>query len=59
MSEQLKKLFTNSMYETMCPSLSTLVKVCLLLPVRPASVKRAFSHLKKDKNLIEESPGRS
>ena len=46
MNEQLKELFTNSMLETMCPSLSTLAKVCLTIPMGTACVERSFSQIK-------------
>ena len=44
MNEQLKEFSTNSMLETMCPSLSALAKVCLTIP--------AFSSQK----IVIESP---
>ena len=56
MNEQLNKLSTSSMLETLCPSLSILVRVCLTLPVGTASVERSFLQM-NDKNLIEELPG--
>ena len=44
MNEQLKGLSTSSMLETtMWPSLTTLAKVCLTLPVGTASVEHSFS----------------
>ena len=58
MNEQLKELSTNSMLETMCPSLSTLEKVCLTIPVGTVSVERSFSQMKMLKNQAEEEPSR-
>ena len=48
MNEQLKKLSTSSMLETMCPSMCALAKVCLTLPVGIASVEheRSFSQIR-------------
>ena len=46
MNEQLKELSTNSMLETMCPSLSTLAKDCPTIPVGTASVECSFSQIK-------------
>ena len=46
MNGQLKELPTSSLLETMYPSLSTLVKVCLTLPVGTASVESSFSQMK-------------
>lgn len=39
----LKELATNSMLHTICPSLSTLAKVCLTIPVGTTSVEHSFS----------------
>ena len=44
MNEQLKELSKSLMLETLCPSLSTLVKVCLILPI---GVESSFSQRKK------------
>ena len=59
MNEQMEELSTSSMLETVCPSLSTLAKVCLSLPVGTASVEVLLLSNENDKNPIEESPGRS
>ena len=45
-NEQLKELSTNSMLETVCPSLSTLAKACLTIPVGTA--------FENDKNQAED-----
>ena len=50
MNEQLKELSTSSMLETMCPSLSSLAKVCLTLPAATASVECSFSQMEIIKN---------
>ena len=59
MNEQLKELSTNSMPETMCPSLSTLAKVCLTIPVGTACVERSFLQMKmkKKKNRLRNHLG--
>ena len=55
MSEQLKELSTNSMLQTMCPSLSTLARVCLTIPVGTASVECSF-YLSHVMEIAIESP---
>ena len=57
MNEKLKELSTNSMLETMCPSLSTLAKVCLTIPVGTVSVERSFSQVKMINNRLRNSLG--
>ena len=56
MNKQLKELSTYLILETMCLSLSTLVKVCLTIPVGTNSVQCSSSQM--NKNPTEESPGR-
>ena len=57
LNQQLKELSTNSMLETMCPSLSTLAKVCLTIPVGTASVERSFSQMKLIKTRLRNHLG--
>ena len=57
MNEQLKELSTNSMLETMFPSLSTLAKVCLTIPVGTVSIERSFSQMKMIKNRLRNGLG--
>jgi hypothetical protein len=57
LSEQLKELSTNSMLQTMCPSLSALAKVCLTIPVGTASVERSFSQMKMIKTRLRNRLG--
>ena len=45
------------MLETMCPSLSTLAKVCLTIPVGTASVERSFSQMKLIKTQLRNHLG--
>ena len=46
LNEQLKELSANPMLHTMCPSLSTLTKACLTIPVGTTSVECSFSQIK-------------
>ena len=57
MNEQLKELFTNSMLETMCPSLNVLVKNCLTCQKELHSVERSISRMKKIKSRLRNRLG--
>ena len=52
-----KKLPTSSMLETICPSLSTLAKVCQTLPVGAASVESSISQMKTIKTRLRNRLG--
>ena len=52
MNEQLKKLSTNSILETMSPSLSTVTKVCLTIPVGTVLVEHSFLQMKMIKTRL-------
>ena len=45
------------MLHTMCPSLSTLAKVCLTIPVGTASVECSFSQMKMIKTQLRNRLG--
>ena len=54
---QLKELSANPTLHIMCPSLSTLAKVCLTIPVGTASVERSFSQMKMIKSRLRNRLG--
>ena len=57
MNEQLKELSTDSMLETMCPSLSMLAKICLTVPLGTVSVECSFSQMKMKKTRLRNCLG--
>lgn len=56
---QLTELTTNEMLITMFPNISTLVNVCLSIPVGTASVERSFSQMKLIKTRLRNRTGES
>ena len=57
MNEQLKELSTNSMLETMCPSVSVLAKICVTIDVGTASVECSLSQMKMIKPQLRNHLG--